>query len=350
MKYLLFIFLVAIYTSFIYFVIFILSRRLKKVKHNKSKNVTNPPIWENTQNEIIAEGIFNKIISKGLKNFLLSDFSTNNKLLYEDLRIPENAYKKISIILVDILQYLHLPPFVKLQIEYVNKSQSETQTAGNFHSESNKKTILIKIKKEYSPVNILAILCHECTHYFMEYNNLNLADTKLNEIQTDIIAVMIGFNEILIEGYKEIINESYIDYNKIQHTSNKIGYITSCECQEVKNYLNYKRVLLVKEQYNQDKVIELTRKLNKLYETALFLNEQIQNLDFTNIHFTSEEISKQIQSELYNYECRNTNVYITKIKNILDSKKDIEDLNYGTLIAEDLCSDLVKWLTLFQSN
>lgn len=89
----------------------------------------------------------------------------------------------------------------------------------------------------------MAILCHECTHFFMQYNNLNWNDTELNERRTDIIACLIGFSKALSSGYeeREIINYK-LGYNEIRHVM--IGYISDKECKDLVDYLTYKRSII----------------------------------------------------------------------------------------------------------
>ena len=342
-----------IYILFLFLVImFLLIVKAKKTytKNNNSANISTVPTWENVQNEIIAEGVFEKIISNGLDEYLLSDFTLNDNLYYEDLRIPENAYEKLTVILCDVLKYLKLPQLVLLKVIYVGEDENKNHTTGHFQSEHNKKIIVIKIKKEYSPINVLAILCHECTHYFMEYNKLNFNDTKLNEIQTDIIATMIGFGEIMIEGYKEIVREKKCDNKDVYYTSTKVGYITSSDCVEIKKYLNYKRKHLIKERENQNNLLRLHNKLSRLYDTAIFLNEQINEIDFVNIDLENKAKIEQFQKALYSYECKNVNQIMSKIKETLDSEKDLNKLKDEISVADDLCLDLIKWLSLFKEN
>ena len=55
--------------------------------------------------------------------------------------------------------------------------------------------------------NMMAILCHECTHFFMEHYQLNVTDTELNEARTDTMAMLIGFRRQIISGYEETIEQ-----------------------------------------------------------------------------------------------------------------------------------------------
>ena len=74
--------------------------------------------------------------------------------------------------------------------------------------------------------NIVSILAHESTHYLLLSNNIKIENRMQNECLTDITAILLGFGEFMVEGYK-ISNR--VIYDEINHRSikkDRIGYIT----------------------------------------------------------------------------------------------------------------------------
>lgn len=106
----------------------------------------------------------------------------------------------------------------------------------SYINEDGRKTITVRIKPFYSGENVIAILCHEVTHYFMEHYRLDLINTSLNEQRTDIAANLIGFNIIMILGYREIrkVTESW---NARIIKRHRIGYITESDCRDIGYFL-----------------------------------------------------------------------------------------------------------------
>ncbi|MBQ7217005.1 MAG: hypothetical protein IJS39_13595 [Synergistaceae bacterium] len=157
----------------------------------------------------IAEGFCNMLEKRGFERFLMRDFTTSTFLSYGDFADRDITRRKLQALLLDILRFLELPDVIALVIEYVAYSGTQTSQAGTYSRTPHLRTITLKIRDYYGPNNAVAILCHECTHYFMEYNRLNWNDTDLNEQRTDIAANMIGFNRIMTEGYKGIDTLTY---------------------------------------------------------------------------------------------------------------------------------------------
>lgn len=246
-----------------------------KKKEYKEKTVKEPSNFTKTM--VLVEPMCQKLLNNNLGKYLETDFVINNpyrSIKYNNKKEAEDFYLPY---LVDILKYLNLPINVNLRINFVDENKFAKE-AGRYQSSIVSKTITINISKNYSLINVLAIMSHECTHYFMEYNKLNWKDTELNEERTDMMTCIIGFSDVLINGYK-IVEDVERHINYITTTRTKIGYISSEECKEIKDYLNYQRRKMLAERENQ-KNIELQRaKLHELISLINQFNNQINSIN-----------------------------------------------------------------------
>jgi hypothetical protein len=89
--------------------------------------------------------------------------------------------------------------------------------------------IHITLKPEYSLYEIVAIVCHECTHHFLFSRNIRIEPEDENEKLTDIAAVYLGFGKYLSYGYKpteRIVGEKIEGgVRTIQKEISHLGYI-----------------------------------------------------------------------------------------------------------------------------
>ena len=60
--------------------------------------------------------------------------------------------------------------------------------------------------------------------------NIVYADKSKNEEATDVIAIMLGFGKIMIDGYCEHQYEEEIGIGLTKIHKSKIGYISSTDC------------------------------------------------------------------------------------------------------------------------
>ena len=87
---------------------------------------------------------------------------------------------------------------------------------------------------------VISILAHECTHYLLLSNKIQLKDRLQNECLTDITAIVLGFGKFMVEGYK-ISNR--VIYDAEFHRSikkDRVGYLSY---KDVKHALKeYKKI------------------------------------------------------------------------------------------------------------
>ena len=294
----------------------------------------------------IAEGACMVMSNNGLERFIFRDYELPKKQITR-----ENIHE----VLVDILRFLELPDIVALIVNDGSDSvhTNGTTNAGSYNRNMNGyRTVSINIESFYGLSNIMAILCHECTHYFMEYHKLNWNDTELNEQRTDIVANLIGFNQIMTNGYRE--------FNEVRKTTNqtithKIGYITSRDCEDLKYFLERRRKELKKERKlraeRKRKIATIRKEFMKHLETAETLILQLDMIDLSKLNASSSEEAMNIQRVLMEKGSRNMNAELQIYRECL--KKDFDSLEQAEKEHQNLykfCSELSSWLSVLRSK
>ena len=297
----------------------------------------------------IAEGFCDMLEKRGLQRFLMRDFTTSTFLSYGDFDDRNITHKKLQGLLLDILRFLELPDVVALVIEYVSDSGTNKTQVGSYSRESQVRTITVKIMDYYGPNNAVAILCHECTHYFMEYNRLNWKDTDLNEQRTDIVANLIGFNRIMIDGYRTIETVK-VSGNIQTTTTHKIGYIDVKDCEDLGRFLEHRRKGLRAKQKAEQEFSEIRQKFMQHLDTAKTLVFQLEHIDFTRMNNASPEHVAKIQAVLMEKETRNIPAELNRFERCLAGNPDMPKLDNEAEALSRLCTDLVLWLQVLQGR
>ena len=191
----------------------------------------------------IAKQFSEAMTERGVGKFLMMNYAPPISLFDYDLTDKNIVKMKLHEILTDILKFLELPSSVKLKIDYESDDGTTQGEAGSYQNDDDGRIIVVKIKPFYTADNVIAILCHEVTHYFMEHNRLNWENTALNEQRTDVAANLIGFNRIMTAGYRKIQKVTN-SWNVRTIESHKIGYITESDCRDIGDFLhNYRNNL-----------------------------------------------------------------------------------------------------------
>lgn len=299
----------------------------------------------------IAEVEIELLDKKGFCKLLEYDYVPPVELTARDLRDSDKTRDKLITVLFGITEYLGLPSHVDLFIEYDDgqKSFGSTQ-AGSYRSTYEKKEIHLRIHKNYKPANIMAILCHECTHYFMEYKHLNWQDTKLNEVRTDVTANLIGFNRIMEIGYKPI--ETIDDYgsgHQIRHTQ-RVGYITAESCVEIGMLLQQYRKNKIQSAKDALLLEAEEEHLAASIKSANDLIFQLKSMDHRNLSVHSQEGLLRVQQAFMEYESRDIEREIFDCAAMLNSGKDLQQLQKAGKNIEAICTDMLNWISAFQSE
>ena len=288
----------------------------------------------------IADGTCTFLAQKGLERFLIKDYIESG-FFFSDwaLSNKEETQNKLYIELRDMLSFLELPPCVRVVVEY-NSDNSEQ--AGSYQKSSYGRIITVNIRPFYSKYHVFAILCHECAHYFMEYHNLNWNDTELNEQKTDVIANLIGFNKVMLKGYREIVTHK--DYRT--KTTHKIGYITDQDCIDLSNFIKHRRKKIMK----SNTMKNLMRDVEKHFEVAKTLARQLDFIDLKKLDAETPERFTEIQKVIMEIETYNISAEIRKYEKILAKKLDLAQLLKTKEAIDLLCTNLVSWQAILQKN
>lgn len=298
----------------------------------------------------IAEGFCGLMEKRGLERFLIRDYCPAIPLYKGDFTDSDMTQKKLYHILYDILNFLELPDIIRLHIEYVNDSNTGKSQAGSYSRNTYyDRAITVKIHPFYGPKNILAIVCHEVTHYFMEYNKLNWNDTELNEQRTDVVANLIGFSKIMSDGYREVVT-SETSLNTRTTTRHKIGYISVEDCKDIWRFLLRFRKNFRKKQEQQKQFDVLKQKVSEYIETAKTLAQQLEYVSVPDIKALTPEHVMKIQQVLAEKESRNIHAEILKHEETLRRVTDLEQIQKSHQEMSRLCGELVSWASIFQGK
>ena len=322
-------------------------RRVRPPKQNKKSSANDKAGSQQVnQNEysyepviIMADGIVSVLENKGLSDFLRKSFVPKTSFTMADFKDRKLMEEKTQQVFREILRYLELPPFyVRLSVSYDDNhdEQKANKKAGEYQNTPQQRIITLYFKKYYTPDIVLAILCHECTHYFMEAHFLNWKDTSLNEQRTDVTANLIGFNKIMTLGYGYSV-----DY--------KIGYILQEDCEMLGRYL---KDYQIKHHENIEKDAVLREKkdnIKRLLDTANTFEQQLDILDLKTITVTDQSMLSLIQESLYEYENRDLVDEIEQFRKKAESD-NVDELNIVITGLETLCEDMIRWYSAFQAK
>ena len=322
------------------------------LKKNEAERAYNPD-YDITPSISIAEGFCVLMEKRGLERFLMRDYVPGVKIRRSDLKNPETARKKLHELLCDILKFLELPASVRLRIDYGNDSEAGKSQAGSYSRNAFDREIAVKIQPFYGPANVLAIMCHEAAHYFMEYNRLNWNDTYLNEQRTDIVANLTGFSKIMREGYREIKNyETSFEPSlifitmKTKTTTHKIGYINVKDCADIGRFLAYFRKNLSARQEAKIQFDSLKQKTSEYIETAKTLAGQAEYISIPETKALTPEQIMKIQRVLAEKESRNIPAEIRRHEQALQRASTPEQLGKVYQDISGLCGELSAWLNI----
>ena len=128
-----------------------------------------------------------------------------NQELERHLRYSRFSEKYVLELFNEILNYMNLnKENVQLKINYIS-SKYAMQYAGLYSEkkeDTNDRIVIINIQNDMTMDTVISILAHESTHYLLLSNKIELKDRMANECLTDVTAIMLGFGQFMIEGYK----------------------------------------------------------------------------------------------------------------------------------------------------
>lgn len=185
--------------------------------------------------KVILEDLYNKLKSRSAEDILNKNDFKLDKKYYNAIKPGKYITELVEEMASEILAHIGIKENVDVVVLYddVDRFNSTKEKAGYYRSNTKNRDIHIVVKKDYSCSDVAAILCHEISHLYMEIINIVFADKSKNEEATDIIAIMLGFGKILIDGYYEHQYEEEIGIGLTKIHKSKIGYISSSDCKIV---------------------------------------------------------------------------------------------------------------------
>ena len=302
----------------------------------------------------IAQDIVTQLKGKNLEHLLLQDYELPMDLLLSEYMTAdddERTRRMLVDLLYDMLDYLKTPGHLKLRLTYQNTREAGRGKgrSGEYKCGNGERVITLMGKKGYRMYNLYAILCHELSHYFMEYYGLSIEDEELNEVRTDITANLIGFSGIMEKGYREIV-EVQPTFNGTTTWTQKIGYISDTDCGEIRQYilaLRDRNKMKEKERELRDKA---AADLEQHIELARMLKDQLYIISpgaDRNIKFESPERFQEFQKALMEYESRDLNRELERFE------EAAAKLSHKHIVSADrevqrLCEDMLRWSRNFQ--
>lgn len=102
----------------------------------------------------------------------------------------------------DILKHCGYKP-AALYVKITQKNPNDN-IAGQYSINRNTSIIEVRIHSHITEKEILAILIHECMHFFLRCRAITMLNTKENEYLTDITSVYMGFYKYMKKGYGRV--------------------------------------------------------------------------------------------------------------------------------------------------
>lgn len=212
---------------------------------NDDENLDSAPTFTcSKEHKAEYERLYDTLCLHGLTKYI----AHNNFLLsgkyYKSILPQKYINDAVSDLIKEMFDYLDIiDSNIEIYVSYSNNDRfvKNKDTTGQYSTEdTGTKSITIKVFTDYTYKEVAAIAAHECTHYFAELHKLSVSDTENNERQTDIYAIMLGFGELLYEGYSPNAKSQYSNKNGVNTETtfqNRIGYISSLECLEIMDFI-----------------------------------------------------------------------------------------------------------------
>ena len=305
----------------------------------------------------ICDDLYISMKQKGLESYLTNDFLFDSSYVHNiqgNKYINDDLYKFLH----EIMDYLHLSLLnVELNVIYSNDDKfHSTQTkAGQYQTkQAGKRVITVNVKPDYGFDEIAAILCHECTHYFMDYHELSSLDVSENENRTDVLAVLLGFFDIMQRGYYPRVTKENLDNNQQRTITSKIGYITDQECEKAHNYLLNIRKDIENKKSKDEADNAFRDTVSKNLATAYTLNDQIKQL-LENKEYVSSSVKGKIPNEIiqnvfHDIAGENIQFQLDGYKKTIDEKANSDVLNHINESIKSLSTKMTAWISTLQGN
>lgn len=292
-----------------------------------------------------TEDLIFSLEKKGLNHLLLTDYDAQPVFSGDSFYDEAALQRCLKGLLFEFCHRTGLPPFVNIEIEYADHPKH----SGLYTARGYDRKISVFVQPESTYGTIVATFCHEFAHYFMDYHGISDKNIMSNEVKTDIIANLIGFNKLMIYGYEEICRTRRT-LSGTETTSLKTGYISAEDCQALTYILRqYREYQRIKKKKALD--LENARKdLEVRISTAVVIAEYLRNLDPRKVRCDNVKTLEQVQKlneALREYEVANIDQEIGACRRMTCSN-DVTEVRRGIYKIEQLCIKMLKWSNAFQ--
>lgn len=152
----------------------------------------------------------------------LPEFRVQNfEYFFERLTYEAHDPGAVTSVTDQVLRHYRLDPSkVRIEAEFLNqKAEAGEEVRGQFQNAvTGYGKVRIVLKPEDSEFDtVVAIIMHECAHYFSEIHHTKLEDKKENERLTDATAIWLGAGQRMERGC-------------FPRSNVRIGYLTQDEC------------------------------------------------------------------------------------------------------------------------
>ena len=132
--------------------------------------------------------------------------------LKDEMRKDLDNDKVLTRVARDIIAHCKLnASFLRVKIENLSPN-----TAGQYSNN----LIVINNLENTGYTKTLAVLIHECMHYYLGCRGIYLQDTTSNEYLTDIATLYMGFGDYINRGY---VMAGYIKRHEIRYIKSRIS-------------------------------------------------------------------------------------------------------------------------------
>ena len=232
---------ISIFANMVYRIIHVL------VHNPNGKSKGNTTVVEGRGSaESLAGECVGLLKQKNKEHLLLKDFEFQNRLTDAEIRDLSLLQRKLQHMANELSAYLLLLP-IPVYVMRATDGKDGPSIAGDYVSALKK--IDFYVKDDFTAEQLKAILCHEYTHYFMGSTRMDdWSDPALNERRTDVMSNMIGFSNIMIEGYYVVTKADYQVFSWDVKSSRAIGYLNVTEQKIVR-----KELLKVRKEVNKER-------------------------------------------------------------------------------------------------
>lgn len=292
------------------------------------------------------EYLYNRLEFNNQKNIILKEDFIVAPHYYKVIKPGTYATESILQLANEIFSYLNICPVdVTVVYDWDDRYTSHEHRAGYYRNVGPESypDIHILVKQDYSCKDIAAVLCHEITHYYMYLQNIHMADVEENEEYTDITAILLGFGNVLMAGYKETTKE-ITRYNKIIHYTSKLGYLTLQDCSIVYGLVNeLKHRILIKKESELE--LEQLRK-QATCESQLAYQLYNQMSDYIKNGFDKMPSAEDF-TKIQNLYAKIENGYfisqLHELKQIENNDATISELNSLLAKANKICTEIAEY-------